>query len=66
MKYGIYKVRLSIGYVGADREDEIDVTEEYEEEEWNKMSDDEQDEILTEWMNELLGQYIEMSYWEKE
>lgn len=66
MKYGIYNVRLSIGYVGACQEGEIDVTEEYEEEDWNKMSDDEQDEILTELMNELLGQCVEMSYWEKE
>jgi hypothetical protein len=62
MKYGIYKVTLSIGFSGASREDEIDITEEYEEDEWNEMTEDEQDKVLREWMEDLLGQHIEMSY----
>lgn len=62
MKYGTYKVTLSIGYSGANREDEINVTEEYEEDEWNEMTEDDQDKVLREWMNDLLGQYIGMYY----
>lgn len=62
MKYGIYKVTLSIGFCGADRQDEIDITEEYEEDEWNRMSEYEQDMVLKEWMNDLLGQHVDMHY----
>jgi hypothetical protein len=62
LKYGIYKISLSIGFSGADRHDEIDIKEEYEEDDWNEMSEDEQDKVLRHWMDDILGQHIEMSY----
>jgi len=65
MNYGIYTAKLSIGYTNACQEIEWDVREDYSDEEWNLMDDNEQDEILREWMDDVFSNYIEMSYQEK-
>jgi hypothetical protein len=62
MKYGIYKATLSVGYHGADRTVEIDVRDEYDEVDWNQMSENKQHDILIDWANDVLGQYIDISY----
>lgn len=66
MKYGIYTASLSIGYSGADHTEDWDVRDDYTETEWEDLGEEEQDKVLCEWMNDSVGQYIELTYWEKE
>jgi hypothetical protein len=62
MKYGIYKGTLSTGFAGAEWKDEWDVREDYTLEQWEKLGEEQQDKEVREWMEDALGQYIEMSY----
>jgi hypothetical protein len=66
MKYGIYKGTLSIGFSSAEWKDEWDVREDYTLEQWEKLGEEQQDKEVREWMEDALGQYIEMSYKEPE
>lgn len=66
MKYGIYIGTLNIGFAGAEWVDEWDVREDYTREQWEKLGDEQQDKEVREWMDEALGQYIEISYKEPE
>jgi hypothetical protein len=66
MKYGIYTASLSIGFSGADHTEDWDVREDYSEQEWEDLGEEGQDEVLREFMNDSVGQYIELTYREKE
>lgn len=66
MKYGIYTASLSIGYSDADHTEDWDVRDDYSELEWESLGEEGQKEALIDFMNDSVGQYIDLSYWEKE
>lgn len=62
MKYGKYDICLSIGYSGADREDELNLADYYTLEQWDAMTEDEQADILSDLTFDLLSRYSEYTY----
>jgi hypothetical protein len=58
-----YKISFSIGFVGADREEEIDLDDlGYSESEWNKLSNSEKEEALHSYIDEWSINFIERSF----
>lgn len=62
LKYGVYTTSLSIGFAGADQEDDLDLSEYYTKEQWDAASIEEQEEFIRETTVETLGQTIEYGY----
>jgi hypothetical protein len=62
--YGKYKLTLSIGFHGADQEDEIDCADYFTEDEWYGLTDEQRETFLYEECEESLGQSIEYG-WER-
>jgi len=62
MEFGKYKITLSIEYFGAERKDEINLEEYYDREEWEKMSEEKQEDVFRELQEEILGQHICYGY----
>ncbi len=56
-----YKMRLSIGFSGAEHSDEINPSLNFDEEEWNEMPEEEQRKWLEETAEEWAWNYIEVS-----
>lgn len=57
-----YKLTLSIGFYGADREDEYDPSADLTEDQWNNMSDSEKEDWLYETAVERFQECIEYSF----
>jgi hypothetical protein len=62
MKYGKYRFYISTGYSGAAHEDEWDITEEWTKEEWDAMSEREQESELQSYLDDFVSGRIECGY----
>ena len=57
------KLHLSIGYAGANQEDEHNLSDYFDEDTWNSMSDLEKETEISNIANEWSNNYIECSGW---
>lgn len=60
----IYTLKISIGYPGADHEDEIDVREDFSEEEWDSMSMPEKESYLEQCWEVWCSNFIDGGWFE--
>lgn len=57
------KLHMSIGYAGANREDEHNLSDYFNEDDWNALTDDEKEKEIYEIAKEWSNNYIEISGW---
>lgn len=62
LHYGKYRLNLSIGYVGVEQEDEVNVADSYTKDEWYALTEEEKEKFLYEECEETVGQSIEYSW----
>lgn len=58
----IYTLKLDIGYANACRETKINVTEDYDVEEWKQITEEERENYLNSKVEEWAMQYVNYSW----
>ena len=62
MKYGKYKFYISTGFAGATHENEWDIAKEWTEEEWNAMTEKEQEGELQSYLDDFVSGRIDCGF----
>lgn len=57
------KLHVSIGYAGENQEDEHNLSDYFNEDDWNALTDDEKENEIYEIAKEWSNNYIEISGW---
>jgi hypothetical protein len=62
MEYGKYKFHIGTGYAGATHEEEWDITKDWTGEEWEAMSEKEQEAALQSYLDDFVSDRIDCRF----